>query len=726
MSPNSTTSTLIFLWLMHTTTAFFKICNRTSPCTSETITCDDGDIDCHLLCDSESDPSDFGPCTAVKYYCNGQNNECELTCNKHQSCYALKLYSNISTTVVCTGTDPCVATNDLNPFEVNVIGNNNPVSVNVTCIGANWKACQFAHINLYGSNAGNEANILCKNTGNTFRPSCRSVNMQCEFANSQCTAECETFDGASCLTPSSFPVDDNTLTCPYNGIGTTCNIINYTQTNNFVYGVTFVPTATPTEISNSPSMPPSNAPSISPTVPPTNTPSMPPSNAPSISPTVPPTNTPSMPPSNAPSISPTVPPSNAPSISPTLNPTPAPTDNPTLAPSINPSTNPSNAPSISPTIAPSNNPSRNPSKTPSNSPSVPPTINPSINPSIAPTFAPSISPSSTPSLPPTLNPSDSPTARPTYISYSNNIQSNYIMINNFGINGFILPAAIGKCMNEYFMSDTYIQYECMDQNTVIHNIYNSIDCNINSIVSDSTKYYNKSINDFKCDGEDTFIELELFSSPQCPNSQKSIVFVADGICTPYDTTNINNKHFSLYCNDYESTQDSNIYGFVWFEYFNDKCSIYAHEQSKLIEEESGTCDSQQPLFENNNDISIKIIDCFTINETDTIDTTIITTKKATTTIVTTGNIEETTGDGLGDINDANDNTKIANISGYIVVGGCLLFPMIFILIAFMFHKKRKGTDRPGYISLFKFFTSIGDFYTDAIFALTLYSVYYDW
>eukprot|EP01084_Bolivina_argentea_P274659 468203_1 len=94
MSPNSTTSTLIFLWLMHTTTAFFKICNRTSPCTSETITCDDGDIDCHLLCDSESDPSDWGPCTAVKYYCNGQNNECKLTLKMDENDEKNKLLLN--------------------------------------------------------------------------------------------------------------------------------------------------------------------------------------------------------------------------------------------------------------------------------------------------------------------------------------------------------------------------------------------------------------------------------------------------------------------------------------------------------------------------------------------------------------------------------------------------------------------------------------------------------
>ena len=49
----------------------------------------------------------------------------------------------------------------------------------------------------------------------------------------------------------------------------------------------------------------------------------------------------------------------------------------------------------------------------------------------------------------------------------------------------------------------------------------------------------------------------------------------------------------------------------------------------------------------------------------------------------------------------------------------IFLPILFILIAFIFYRKKSGLDRPRYFIFFKFFSAVGDFFTDAIWAFIL-------
>eukprot|EP01084_Bolivina_argentea_P267331 453758_1 len=72
------------------------------------------------------------------------------------------------------------------------------------------------------------------------------------------------------------------------------------------------------------------------------------------------------------------------------------------------------------------------------------------------------------------------------------------------------------------------------------------------------------------------------------------------------------------------------------------------------------------------------------------------------------------------------NIALIDEFGYMIMVLVFSLPVIICIIAMIFHiTKRKGTDTPNYWSLFKFFGSIGDFYTDCIWAFTLYINYYD-
>eukprot|EP01084_Bolivina_argentea_P243206 407760_1 len=454
------------------------------------------------------------------------------------------------------------------------------------------------------------------------------------------------------------------------------------------------PTIPPTV---SPSTPPSVVPSNVPTDAPSTTPTLSPSNNPSISPsndpTEAPTEAPSSNPTSPPSIAPTNSPSFAPIDSPTYSPSESPSLSPTLSPSKTPTAAPTNAPSTVPTMSPSQEPSNAPSNMPSVAPSMSPSKYPTDSPSIAPSFVPSISPSNyptqSPSIAPTIAPSYSPTPRPTFYTFSHeNINSNYVMNDNqFRINNFRFPAAIGHCMHEYFLSTTYIKYECIDNETAVHSIYKDRHCNSKPI---STHQYDPLNDEFICNGSNTFIQLELFPNEECAQSQKSTIFIADGICTEY----YNGDFYKLYCNGYESNKDENTYSYAWFEYFNDKCSIYGFEEQHVIEEEDECISGDsQNIFDNRvNYLFMEIIDCFAIEYVSVDDTE----------------------------NDEITLTEMA-VSGYAVGGLVVVAPLILILIAMLFHKFKTGSDNPEYLSFFKFFGSTGDFYTDAIWSFILYS-----
>eukprot|EP01083_Nonionella_stella_P151870 485947_1 len=56
----------------------------------------------------------------------------------------------------------------------------------------------------------------------------------------------------------------------------------------------------------------------------------------------------------------------------------------------------------------------------------------------------------------------------------------------------------------------------------------------------------------------------------------------------------------------------------------------------------------------------------------------------------------------------------------ILIGCVTLMPLLLMAFACPFHLKRRGTDRPGYPALFRFFGGIADWYTDAFWAYSLY------
>eukprot|EP01084_Bolivina_argentea_P005406 10208_1 len=165
------------------------------------------------------------------------------------------------------------------------------------------------------------------------------------------------------------------------------------------------------------------------------------------------------------------------------------------------------------------------------------------------------------------------------------------------------------------------------------------------------------------------------------------MFIADSVCS--ESSISNNNLFNAYCNHYNATsQSESIYtnNEVWFQYFNGnvngKCDVTSFNDFSYFF-------TDQCSQEFNNEINIKIAQCWTAPPEK-------------------------------EINN-NDGPTAYDITGYVVLALVLLLPFLIIIIAFLFHRKRKGTDFPSYISLFKFFSGIGDLYTDAIWALALYS-----
>eukprot|EP01084_Bolivina_argentea_P175843 304427_1 len=203
-----------------------------------------------------------------------------------------------------------------------------------------------------------------------------------------------------------------------------------------------------------------------------------------------------------------------------------------------------------------------------------------LPPSPAPSPAPTLPTQSPIPIPPSPVPPPEPTNTPTYSSLKiRNFTSNYVKNFNYFrkkfLNDFVFPAAIGQCMNEYFGSGTYIKYDCLDDETALHNIYSNSKCDDDKLISGATQYYNPTDDEFICNETDTFIELELFSVDpttsitSCPESDKSIMFIADSVCS--ESSISNNNLFNAYCNHYNATsQSESIYtnNEVWFQYFN--------------------------------------------------------------------------------------------------------------------------------------------------------------
>eukprot|EP01084_Bolivina_argentea_P222609 376748_1 len=408
----------------------FKTCTDNQDCAWTTITCNDTQPDCILSCLEQ------WSCSGVIYICNGVNNECHLQCAQKQACQFVSVTSNVSTSIYCDGdTDVC------DDSTVHVTQGSKPVSVNMTCdkIGG-YYGCANVDIVVSGSHPNNQLNVYCAE-GQAGGRNCDDMNITCGFDNSQCQVECETTALRSCDT-------DCLLACPNNGIGTTCKIINHPNVG-FKYTYTFAPSKSPTSTTISPSFIPTVNPTNNPTTQPTTIPSF----IPTVNPTNNPTSQPTVNPSKTPSTSPTQPPSLSPSFSPSFAPSSPPSTSPSIAPSISPSNIPSNNPSLTPSSPPTNAPSISPSVSPSNTPTNPPTISPTETPSIAPSVPPSITPSNNPSIAPSVSPSYTPTLRPTSFEDMNNIISNYVMNDDFAINNFKFPAAIGQCMQYQYGSE---------------------------------------------------------------------------------------------------------------------------------------------------------------------------------------------------------------------------------------------------------------------------------
>lgn len=71
-----------------------------------------------------------------------------------------------------------------------------------------------------------------------------------------------------------------------------------------------------------------------------------------------------------------------------------------------------------------------------------------------------------------------------------------------------------------------------------------------------------------------------------------------------------------------------------------------------------------------------------------------------------------------------DLTKFESIS-LLVFAAVIILPILVLLVAAIAHeltKPYKGSDRPKYMALFKFFTNVGDFWSDILFAFHLLSV----
>eukprot|EP01084_Bolivina_argentea_P099365 178622_1 len=690
---------------LQVTKSAFHSCNSSNKCNSQIIC---NDQDCTLRCVSTGATVCEGN---LAYHCTEPNKMCKIECIGTDACHGIDVQSNSNTTVICDGNGACTD----GTFEID--GTNNAVDVNMTCVGAR-ETCKNNVVNLYGSSSNNQFNLFCGAGAQSNDWTCSWMDVHCYFQNAQCGVECETNDEYSCAPKTSRP---NNLHCHTNGIDTTCNIINtFPPTHiGFDYAFTFTPSQSPT--TGTPTQPPTTAPSLSPTSPPSNIPSIAPSQIPSQYPSISPSQIPSIFPSISPSVAPTI----FPSISPSLVPTQPPTTAPSLAPSVIPSVAPSITPSIPPTQVPSLTPSVIPSVAPTQPPSILPSLVPSVAASLAPIVSPTFTPSITPSQPPSFNPTTSPTisptttpsSQPTLYLRSNDIASNYAMHSyyNFSLNNdkvFTFPAAIGKCMKQY-PDDSYIEYECIDNETAVYNIYSDNKCSTEIHLNDTLLNLVVDV-EFKCDGtEDTFMELELFPNINCAQHEKITIFAADNVCSPYESSS-QSIYYQLYCHDY----DFNDKSYMYFYYFNHNGCVYNDKGQTLIEyNECGQhTDDIMPFY-------VKIIQCFTSDIIiPTSSTTIMTTSPSQFPSVFPTTIMTTIDDDDKDIGSDSNPFNSYNLSGYIVVISCICLPFIICLIIYLYHRKliKQGTDAPAYVSVFKYFFGVMDFYTDAIWSLTLF------
>eukprot|EP01084_Bolivina_argentea_P010411 19390_1 len=141
-----------------------------------------------------------------------------------------------------------------------------------------------------------------------------------------------------------------------------------------------------------------------------------------------------------------------------------------------------------------------------------------------------------------------------------------------------------------------------------------------------------------------------------------------------------NDHSIFYCtSEHES---NNIYATLWYQNFDDECSIYGEIGSEYLNERKVDC------VELYNDYYFEISHCYTQI-----------------------------------IDSLSVDLSNYNLAGYIILGCIIGLPLLLNIIAFLsVHRKRKGADRPGFIGVFKFFSSTGDVATDAIFTLSLYAL----
>eukprot|EP01083_Nonionella_stella_P167038 560372_1 len=87
---------------------------------------------------------------------------------------------------------------------------------------------------------------------------------------------------------------------------------------------------------------------------------------------------------------------------------------------------------------------------------------------------------------------------------------------------------------------------------------------------------------------------------------------------------------------------------------------------------------------------------------------------------TLSSVKSTVYPTIFDIMDGQYEIEIIDMSVRVLVGVFFLLPLLLCLIGFVFHCRRKGTDHPDYLSLFWFFTGIGDLSTDIAWAVILY------
>eukprot|EP01083_Nonionella_stella_P073764 199673_1 len=89
-----------------------------------------------------------------------------------------------------------------------------------------------------------------------------------------------------------------------------------------------------------------------------------------------------------------------------------------------------------------------------------------------------------------------------------------------------------------------------------------------------------------------------------------------------------------------------------------------------------------------------------------------------TAIPTMGPIIPITTDMMND-GEMNAISNDGIVFGMVLVGCVTIIPAMLIMLAFSFHRKRKGSDRPHYLSLFRFFCGVADWFSDAFWAYSL-------